>query len=108
MPQIGIFEIQYDGVSKHGLLVLKAAVKHAVSRQDIREHGLPLDYFCDLAETGKLSGEQMRLLLAEGQRVGVCAEVIDADDPDNGMSKFSRIPVFGEIDADDYKVVFEV
>ncbi|WP_426195559.1 hypothetical protein, partial [Massilia sp. DWR3-1-1] len=69
---------------------------------------LTLDEFCALAGVGKLSGEGMRRLLTEGQRVLGCIEFVDTGARDKKDMPWGSSPMFGFVSADDERVSFEV
>jgi hypothetical protein len=108
MAQVVVTEIETNGLSAMGLQVLKAALKHAHANASVKCHELPLDDFCALAGLRKLSGEAMRLLLREGQRVLGCIEVVDIREQGDAELPFGSSPMFNYVDANDSSVAFEV
>lgn len=108
MAEIVIVDIELNGLSALGLQVLKAALTHAAAHRDVKEHELSLDEFCALAGVGKLSGEGMRRLLMEGQRVLGCIEFIDTGAAGSRDMPCGSSPMFSLVGADDEFVWFKV
>jgi hypothetical protein len=108
VTEIVIVDIELNGLSVLGLHVLKAALTHAAAHRDVKEHDLSLDEFCALAGVGKLSGDGMRRLLTEGQRVLGCIEFVDTGARGKKDMPWGSSPMFGFVSADDERVSFEV
>lgn len=108
MAQVLITDIESDGLSTAGLKVLKAALTHAQAHRGVNRHEFPLDEFCDLAGVGKLSGDAMRLLLHEAQRVLACVEALDTDARGDDEVRCGSSPMFNWVSAGDEGVEFEV
>ena len=108
MAQVLITDVESEGLSTAGLKVLKAALTHAQAHQGVKRHELQLDEFCGLAGVGMLSGDAMRSLLYEAQRVLACVEAVDTDARGDDEVRCGSSPMFNWVSAGDEGVEFEV
>lgn len=108
MAQVLITNIESQGLSILGTKVLKAALTYAQVHRGVKRHGLQLREFCDLAGLGKLSGDAVRVLLYEAQRVLACVEAVDTEASGEEEIRCGSSPMFNWVSAGDDFVEFEV
>lgn len=107
MAQLVVTDIELNGLSAAGVVVLKAVVAYASARKDVRSHRLSVDDFCTMVGMGAHSAEAIRLLLDDVRKARAIVEVIDTDSRSGEAVARKTSPMLDWTSVSDSWVVFE-
>lgn len=107
MAQLVVTDIELNGLSAAGVVVLKAVIAYASARKDVRSHRLSVDDFCTMVGMGALSAEAIRLLLDDVRKARAIVEVIDTDSRSGEAVARKTSPMLDWTSVSDSGVVFE-